>query len=510
MKRGITPLILLNPSSHTKQSSLADSYGRELVWNQIWQSLNFGSKAAFLLILTPMMILHWGSIGFGLFAVASSLLVSMALLDGGIRSLIRVQMADAMKRNDTESLKRIYAEGVLTFATVSSAAFVVSLALSLLGCLTAWFRLPPGGGTVLVITVVCTAILMTSILLLEPLAAEGNLSILKAANTWGAVAAVPICAILVFLGAGVGPVIVTYAACMTVPNLLVAWHKNLFAMLPWSELRRFRLRTALKTLQSGFWYYLTTVALIGKTHALTFLVSAIAGPAEAGIFYILLRFSEIISNVASTSSETSLAALTTAKDTAQRHALFVLSWRHVALFSITGALMFLFLTGQLLGLWLHGAVTANPYVGAGLALFGLSGAFSRVVVNSSMGLDLTRPAALAGVAEAVTGILGAFVGYQLGGLTGLLLGGSLGSLWQIPVGSRISEPCGLRSSGDWIRPLLPLFPGFLLCGLLFYAGSRSSHEGVYLTALFLVAAVTLWQLKFIQNRIKPTDGEHPL
>ena len=493
----------------TANSSLVGSYGRELIWNQFWQSLNFGAKAAFLLILTPMMILHWGNIGYGLFALASSLLVSMALLDGGIRSLTRIQMADAIERDDPESMSRIYSEGVLTFAAVSAAAVVVSVVLSHLGCLTEWFQLPPGGDTVFVVTVFCTAILMTSILVLEPLAAEGNLSILKAANTWGAAAAVPICAILVFLGAGVGPVIVTYAACMTLPNLLVAWHKDLFAMLSWRELRRFRPRTALKTLQSGFWYYLTTVSLIGKTHALTFLVSAIAGPAEAGIFYILLRFSEIISNVGSTSSETSLAALTVAKNVTERHFLFLQSWRHVALFSITGALMFLFLTGELMGHWLHGEVTLPPYVGAGLALFGLSGAFSRVVVNSSMGLDFTRPAALAGMAEAVSGILGAFVGYRLGGLTGLLVGGSVGTLWQIPLGLRISKPCGLKNPGDWFRPLLVLFPGLLLSGVLFYVGSRSRHGGFYLVTLLLAGTVTLWQLKRIQRRIKPTDVEHP-
>ena len=492
-----------------EQSSGQQAYRRELLSNQLWQSLNFGSKAAFLLLLTPMMISHWGSLRYGLFALSSSLLVSMALLDGGIRSLTRIQMADAWKRGDTESMQRSYTEGILTFASLSIVAVAISELLSLSGCLTAWFHLPAGGSRVLVLTVFCTAILMTSILVLEPLAAKGNLSTLKAANTWGAMAAIPVSALLVFLGAGVGPVIVTYAACMTLPNLIVAWRKGLFALLPWSELRCFRPATALRTLHRGFWYYLTTVSLIGKTHALTFLVSAIAGPIEAGIFYILLRFSEIISNVASTSSETSLAVLTadTEKDT--RHNDFLQSWLYVALFSLTGGLMFLFLTRQLLGAWLHGAVSVSSHVGLSLALFGLSGAFSRVVVNTSMGLNLTRPAALAGCAEALIGMIGAFFGYRYGGLTGLLLGGSLGFLCLLPITSMISRRCGFHNVGSWLRSLVPLLPGFLLTGTLFYFASQFHQVSIYLVTFLLVGAICLWQLKVIQNGITRRFSESP-
>jgi O-antigen/teichoic acid export membrane protein len=495
---------------HTReQSSGTQSYRRELLSNQLWQSLNFGSKAAFLLLITPMMISRWGSLRYGLFALASSLLVSMALLDGGIRSLTRIQMADAWRRGDTESLQRSYTEGILTFASVSIAAVTISEALSLCGCLTAWFHLPAGGSGVLVLTVFCTAILMTSILMLEPLAAKGNLSTLKAANTWGAMAAIPVCAFLVFLGAGVGPVILTYAACMTLPNLIVAWSEGLFALLPWSELQRFRPGIALRTLHRGFWYYLTTVSLIGKTHALTFLVSAIAGPAEAGIFYILLRFSEIISNVASTSSETSLAVLTADTNERERHDDFLQSWLHVAFFSITGALMFLFLTDQLLRFWVHGEVSIPSHVGVGLALFGLSGAFSRVVVNTSMGLNLTRPGALAGFAEALIGMIGAFVGYRVGGLSGLLLGGSMGFLCLLPITSLISQRCGFHNVGSWLRSLVPLLPGFLLTGTLFYFASQFHQVSIYLVAILLVGAISFWQLKVIQNRITRRFSESP-
>ena len=484
------------------KSSNPDPYRRELLWNQLWQALNFASKAAFLLLLTPMMISQWGSIGYGLFALASSLLVSMALLDGGIRSLTRIQMADAAKRGDSVALKRIYTQGLLTFAAVSLAAVVLSALLSLSGCLTAWFHLPKGGASILVLTVFCTAILMTSILALEPLAAKGNLSTLKAANTCGALIAIPLCALLVFLGAGVGPVIGVYSASMTIPNLVVAYRNGLFALLPWHELERFHAGTALNTLRAGFWYYLTTVSLIGKSHALTFLVSAIAGPAEAGIFYILLRFSEIISNVASTSSETSLASLKAASNTEERRAFFMQSWQHVALFSIQGALVFLFLTKQLLAIWLHGEITAPSWIGLGLAVFGLSGAFSKVAINSSMGLDLIRYGATAGLGEALLGILCAYSGYHVGGLTGLLLGGSLGVVCLLPIMKMISRDCATILKGSlthlWILPLKQLLPGFLISTLILWTSSQHGSLGC-LIGLSLTIGITLWDLRRLHS-----------
>ena len=499
---------LLNSVNFPGKSSDYYSYRHELLWNQLWQGLNFGSKAAFLLLLTPMMLSRWGSEGYGLFALASSLLVSMALLDGGVRALTRIQMADAWKRGDFDSMEQVYSEGLLTFASVSLIAVAACTILSRSGCLSAWFHLPPGGSGVLVMTVICTSVLMTSILGLEPLAAKGNLSTLKASNTLGALAAIPACALLVFLGAGVGPVIITYAACMTLPNLVVAYRHDLFAMIPWSRLRAFTPRAALKTLRSGFWYYLTTVSLIGKTHALTFLVSAIAGPGEAGIFYILLRFTEIISNVASTSSETSLAALTAATNNDERRACFTQSWRHVALFSIQGALIFLFMTGYLLALWLHGEITVPAWIGLGLAIFGLTGSFSRVVVNSSMGLGLTRYAATAGFGEAIVGILGAYAGYHAGGLTGLLLGGSLGSLCLLPLTRKITMSCAMAGKRSavalWMLPLKPLLPGIFGSAIILWSstliGSLPCLLGVSLSGL-----ITLWELKRLHSPSSRTE-----
>ena len=475
------------------------AYRRELLHNQFWQVLNFASKAGFLVLLTPVMLRKWGTEGYGLFALASSLLVSMALLDGGVRALTRIQMAEAWKSGNEADARKIYSEGILTFAAVCLFAVVASIGLAATGLMTKILHLPVGGAGVLVMTVLCTGVLMTTLLGMEPLAARGNLSALKAANTWGAVAAIPVCGALVLGGSSVGPVIFAYAFSMTVPNVVVAWRTGLFELAPWRGLAQFGPAVAWRTLRAGVWYYLTTVSLVGKTHALTFLVSAMAGPAEAGIFYVLLRLSEIVGNVGATASETSLAALASAPDVAHRRECFQQSWLHVALFCAHGSLVFIFLTKHLLSLWLPGEAMVPPAIGITLAAFGLSGAFSRVVINASMGLDLTRPASLAGVCEALISISCAAAGYHFGGLAGLFLGGSLGIVCLLPVSEKISEQCDWRSALDWFIALRSLIPGFLFAAGILYFASLSPSLFVWFGALAACGAIALWQLKCLHS-----------
>src|SRR6478752_1464834 len=118
------------------------AYLKELFLNQLWQSANFVSKAAFLIILTPLMLRLWGKEYYGLFALSSSLLVSMALLDGGVTSLTRLRLAEALKSGDRELFRRAYSEGVLTFASVVLVAVAGIAVLGSLGLLSRWLNLP--------------------------------------------------------------------------------------------------------------------------------------------------------------------------------------------------------------------------------------------------------------------------------------------------------------------------------------------------------------------------------
>ena len=60
----------------------------------------FCLQSRFLLLLTPLMLNRWGPDGFGLFGLSSSLLVSMALTDGGVRSLTRLRLTEAIRNAD--------------------------------------------------------------------------------------------------------------------------------------------------------------------------------------------------------------------------------------------------------------------------------------------------------------------------------------------------------------------------------------------------------------------------
>ena len=148
------------------------------------------------------MIRLWGAEKYGLFALSSSLFVSLALLDGGVRSLTRVRLAPLLAEGKTEDAMRTLIHGLLAFMIVCGFALLIALGLCANDFLSHILHLPPGGQTVLLISGILTSIWMTSVLALELLAADGRLSDLKAANTQGILLALPACSVFLFLGAG--------------------------------------------------------------------------------------------------------------------------------------------------------------------------------------------------------------------------------------------------------------------------------------------------------------------
>jgi O-antigen/teichoic acid export membrane protein len=394
----------------------------------------------------------------------------------------------------TQEAFRILLQGLLAFAIVCIMALLIALGLCRNNFLSALLHLPPGGQSVLLISGVLTSLWMGSVLALELLAAEGRLSDVKAANTQGILLALPACSACLFLGAGPLITMVTMILCLIVPNLFL-----LFRNLPtkshhfWRE--PFPIREALTTLIHGFPYYLTTIALIGKTHGLTFLISAMAGPAEAGIFYILLRLSETLSNVASTSSETSVATLAFDTTRSQRIILFRQSWTWVLLFSLHGALALTLIGPTLWNWWLPSFSSLPPMVWPALALFGWMGGWSQMSTNSSMGLGLIQSAAVVCLAEAALTIVLAHLGFLHGGFAGLFFGGAMAGLvtgfQSVRIAKSLQEPF-LRL---WLYPLRELIPGLLLSASILLGASLVHTPWVCILALLIPAALVLWQMK---------------
>lgn len=440
------------------------------------------------------MIRLWGPEQYGLFALSSSLFVSLALLDGGVRSLTRVRLAPLLAEGNTEDAVRTLAQGLLAFVLACAFALLVALGLCANNFLSHALHLPQGGQIVLLISGILTSLWMISVLALELLAAEGRLSDVKAANTQGILLALPTCATCLFWGAG--PLITMGAMiiCLIIPNLVL-----LFRNLPTKSLhfcrKSFPIREALTTLVHGFPYYLTTIALIGKTHGLTFLISAIAGPAEAGIFYLLLRLSEVLSNVASTSSETSVATLAFDTTPSQRILLFRQSWTWVLLFSLHGALALTLVGPTLWNWWLPSFSFLPPMVWPALALFGWMGGWSQMTTNSSMGLGLIQSAALVCLVEAVLTIVLAFLGFLHAGFAGLFFGGAIAGLITVFQSVRIAESLKEPFLGLWLQPLNKLLPALLISGLILFGASAIHSPWACILALLIPATLVLWQMK---------------
>jgi O-antigen/teichoic acid export membrane protein len=435
-------------------SRTSRNYRWELLSNQIWQGLNFLSKAGFLALLTPMMLEAWGRDGYGMFALASSLLVSLAVLDCGIRSLTRLRLCEALAKQDTRDFDFALCEGLASFGLVALLAFLVALALGWAGLWSRWLNLPPDGNGLITMTVGLVGIFMLSLLALEPLAADNRISALKAVNTIGALIAIPVVGLLVWLGGSVEMATFVYFLCLTLPNLYLfvtdIWLKGRFGR----EWRRLRWWHVIRTLRSGGWFYATTLALVAKSHALTFIVSAVVGPAAAGTFYILLRLTEMVGVFGATSSDTSLASLASETTPGGRAENFRQGYKYALVFCLHGALVLGFLTPMLLSRWVpEEAANLPPGISWSMAAYGLAGAFSRIAVNAAMGTGMVRGAAIGNLIEAALVLISGFMLEPIFGLSGPFIGASIAAGAMLPTAWALSRNFGQTFRKTWIVPI---------------------------------------------------------
>jgi O-antigen/teichoic acid export membrane protein len=235
-----------------------------------------------------------------------------------------------------------------------------------------------------------------------------------------------------------------------------------------------------------------------KTHMLTLIVGALLGPVEAGVFYIALRVTELVSGVGGTASETAVAALADAPASPAKVHVFQHAWGFAALLTLHGVLLLGFAGERLLQLWLGNEWMAPAVLGWGMAIFGLEGVFSRMVVNSSMGLGLVRSGAKGNVAESILLVGMVYLFLQHGGLGAAFMAGGLGFLPLIPVAMQICRRMEAGWISCWLLPIREALPS-LGINLLLLAATPFVPLWAFCGLVLLSGFVALWGLKKMRS-----------
>ena len=224
------------------------------------------------------------------------------------------------------------------------------------------------------------------------------------------------------------------------------------------------------------------------------LLSAMAGPAQAGVFYIRLRLSETLSNVGATATETSVAALSSLPAD-QRRASFQQAWKWTGLFCLHGAIVLVFLSQDFWRVWVPEFSDLSSRVWPFLAAYGLAGAWSQMTENASMGMNQIRSASKVALGETALTLVLAPAGFTLAGFPGLFAGGSAAAFATWMQARRLARIHHISFFNLWIQPLTSLLPGLMLGGLL--VGWVSRFHLLWLDSLVILvpAGLILWGIK---------------
>ena len=458
---------------------------RELALIQLWETLATVAKAAFFFLATPVLIARLGREGYGLLALALSVVACVVGLDLGLRPYLRVALSSLQA--DASARSRLLAEVLGAFLVVQVLALVVVFAGARAHEWSRLFQLPAAGDRMLVVALACGSAYALSLLLIEPLAARHRLSLVKAASFCGYALAVPVVIALAQTGAGATACFLGFAAALTAPNLLLALVYEPRAL---AALLRARPRTLGRIVFSGRWFALFTAQWLARSYLLTFLVSALFGPAEAGTFFILLKLSELLSVFGANTSEAAIAGLASEPDRAARRVRFLGPYRTTLAVSVAAFGGLAALTPWVLRQWFH-LSDRGATVGVLVGLFGLAGGFDRAISGASMGLGLIRHAALWSLVETAVALGGAIALRAWLGIDGVFLAGAVAALALFPTAGKIAHTLGESASTLWVRPALPFFAGVVLAGACAVFAAGSNWPGM--AAAVIIGALAGWR-----------------
>lgn len=436
---------------------------RELALVQLWETFATLAKAAFFFLATPVLLARLGQEGYGLLAMSFAVMACVLGLDFGLRPYLRVALS-ALPAEDDREWPRVLAETVGAFLCIQIPGVFVAIAGARAGLWSRWLGLGAEGDLVLVAALLGSLAYTLSLLLIEPLAARRRLSLVKAASFLGYALAVPVVIALAHSGASALGCALGYIATLTAPNLALAalaLPRSLAALL--RAPAHLHPRQVFSIVREGRWFAVFTALWLARSYLLTFLVSAMFGPALAGVFFILLKLSELVSVFGANTSETAIAELAaTHAPLDERRARFLASYRATLAASIAAFAGIASLTPVVIERWFH-LPSLGPAIGVLVAGFGLAGGFTRVVASACMGLGLTRSVALWGFAE--TGIVLGGIALLRPGIPGTFAVGIAAGIALVSPARAIARALDRSGAQLWIKPALAFLAALALASV---------------------------------------------
>lgn len=457
----------------------------ELTRNQVWEAGATFAKAAFFFAVCPAITAQLGREAFGLFAVALSALACVVASDFGIRLHTRIRLSEAM--GDAPQQAKALAASLAAYALLLAGMVVCVSIVASAGGWASLLRLPAGGDRVIAVTAAAGAVYVFSLLLLEPLAASGRLSTVRAAVFWGNVIALPAVLGAASLHASVAVLIAAYLAALTAPNLLTSASQ---------KASRERLRDAAHAMPSitwqdvaatfggSRWYALTAFTWLAKSYGLTFIIGSAWGTAEAGRYFILLKLSELLSVLGASIADTTIAGLATLRTPGERAARFALTLRYVLAMSLPGFVLLACACSVLLQKWFHQEVP-DAAIGIWVGLHGLAAGFRSVVLAACIGAGLRRMAALSSVAETALAVGGTFAVLHASGLAAVFMVGFASAASLLPAAFSLARSFQASSVEVWLKPAAVFLVGAAGAAALAFGGFRSG-------SWLWVAAAAAW------------------
>ena len=480
------------------------SFDLQLFDNQFWELVAFVAKAGFFFLLTPIMIKVWGESGYGNFAIAGSSFLFLGLLDFGIRPRLRIMLSQGYRDNHFGTMQLSLKKAIAAQLHVAVVALALILLLAVKGSWHQWFHLREGGDLVIVVTGVCASAYLGSALVLEPLVACGRLGTAKMISALSAVTTVPAVWLVLRWHLPVAVGILTWLGCLIAGNLSGLLFPIAYRNDATDSPRAFKF-----SLQEGLYFNASGFSWLSKTHLLTLIVAALGGPGKAGIFFVLLRLSEIISNFGAMSSDAAISGLAQARDAAEKRRRFARVVSYAFFFSGQAALAIALVAPPLLKRWWLSSNSFTDGAAIFVGLFGLSMALNRVISCAAFGLGLARSVAIWGTADGVAGILGAILLYPRMELSGILLGSSLGSLWLVPLMIKTFRKISANSmTAVWIE-VRETVPWLSASAIVLLLARWIGDLRILLFAAGSVAALSMvWYLRQLKTprACKPSNG----